>query len=198
MAVLKLRKGEVPAIGPSPTLGPEEVQLQKYGKKMFKQNFSYPDGRVLDFWLFGADVVPIFIFAVTKASEVIVTWQYRHAVDAWILELPGGNPKDGQTHEDVLRLELLEETGYWPKGAHIFRDRQVFIDPASVRVRGLVAVAWDCEFVQEPKPDSTELIVPVLYDLEDWVAMCDEGQVSDAKSVQATRWAVNFLEGRKA
>ncbi len=191
--MLKSRRGEVPLVGPMPKLGPEQIQLQKYGRRMFQQDFSYPDGETADFWLFGANTVPVFIFAVTKSGEVVVTWQYRHAVDAWILELPGGNPKAGQTHEDVIRVELVEETGYWPGDIHVFRDRKVFVDPASFRMEGLVAVARGCEFVQEPKPDRTELILPVLYDLPDWVAMCDEGQVQDSKSVQATRWAVNFL-----
>ncbi len=192
--MLKLRRGEVPAARISPQLGPEQVQLQRYGRRMFSQDFSYPDGKTADFWLFGANTRPVFIFPVTKANEVIVTWQYRHAINAWILELPGGNPKAGQTHEDVVRVELVEETGYWPRYIHIFWDRRVFVDPASLRMEGLVAVAQECELVQEPKPDGTELILPVLYDLADWVAMCDDGLISDAKSVQATRWAVNFLE----
>ncbi|MFH0890884.1 MAG: NUDIX hydrolase [Candidatus Liptonbacteria bacterium] len=160
---------------------------------MTSVDFRYPDGEVREWTLYGANAKPIFIFSLTEDEEVIAIWQYRHAVDGWVLELPGGNPKPGQSYEEVLRTELLEETGYEPQGTHIFRDRRAVLDPASVRVTGLVGVAWGCRRVAELDLDPTELIVPVLYDLNGWLAMCDGGVVEDMKSVQATRWAWDFL-----
>lgn len=51
--------------------------------------------------------------ALTEAGEVLLIRQYRHAIGATILEIPGGciDPEDTDP-EAAMRRELLEETGY--------------------------------------------------------------------------------------
>ncbi len=50
--------------------------------------------------------------ALTADGKIILVRQYRYAGDMDSLELPGGVVDAGETPEQAIRRELLEETGY--------------------------------------------------------------------------------------
>ena len=52
------------------------------------------------------------VLAMTKASEILLTSEYRHGLGRVAFSLPGGTAKEGETAEACARRELLEETGY--------------------------------------------------------------------------------------
>lgn len=51
-------------------------------------------------------VVPLF-----DDGEVLLVRQYRHALGAWLLEIPAGRVEAGEAPEQAARRELEEETG---------------------------------------------------------------------------------------
>jgi len=54
----------------------------------------------------------VCILPFLEDGRVILIRQYRRSFDSWQLEIPGGGVNEGETPEDAVRRELLEETGY--------------------------------------------------------------------------------------
>jgi 8-oxo-dGTP pyrophosphatase MutT (NUDIX family) len=51
-------------------------------------------------------------FPLTAEGKIIMTKQYRHALNEIGFELPGGVVEKGESFETGIQRELLEETGY--------------------------------------------------------------------------------------
>jgi ADP-ribose pyrophosphatase len=70
----------------------------------------------------GGKIIPAFYineypdwvnaFALTRDGRVLMVKQYRRGIDSVEIELPGGVSEEGETMEEAVRRELLEETGY--------------------------------------------------------------------------------------
>jgi ADP-ribose pyrophosphatase len=65
-------------------------------------------------------------FATTAAGEVVLIEQWREPVGCVVLELPAGIVDPGETPEQAVVRELLEETGYAAAGPpELLRDSPI-------------------------------------------------------------------------
>lgn len=169
-----------------PKAGEVKVLIQKFGRIIFEQPFTGHDGKVDVFGpFFNSTKTPVIVLPLTKDKKVVAIRQFRYGADEFILEIPGGNPKPGQTPKECLLDELVEETGYQPEEVVIFNSR-VWFDPASVRVRYIPCLALGCHWVKQFKPDRTEVIEVVEIPFTEWCEMIKSGEIDDSKTLVVT------------
>lgn len=146
--------------------------------------FTYKEGKVR----------PSIFMAVTADRNVIAVRQFREAANEVILEVPGGNPKAGQTAEDVVRAELREETGY--AGGTIINlapQGPIWIEPSSFSTPMLPFLVTGCVKAGEQELDETENMEVEIFRLSEWIAMCLDGRVRDNKTLAITLLALPHL-----
>jgi len=168
----------------------EEILFEKYGKKWLKRDFRLPDEEVASFYCFGGSV-SVIVFPLTKDNEVVAIEQFRFGANRMLIEIPGGNKGDS-TSEDCAIKELAEETGYVPRKIHIFKE--VWIDPASVTVPFIPALATGCKKTNKTSFDRMEVICKtVLIPLKKWQDMILTGEINDSKTIATTFLALRHL-----
>ena len=59
-----------------------------------------------------AAVVPFLDPPSSADPRIALIYQFRHAADRYLWEIPAGRLEDGESPEDCARREMLEETGY--------------------------------------------------------------------------------------
>ena len=80
-------------------------------RRMLKKTFLLPDGTVANYDI-KDEGRPVCVLALTPDLEVILAKQFRPGPEQVLLELPGGWVEDHEHPDQIIRQELLEETGY--------------------------------------------------------------------------------------
>lgn len=116
--------------------------------------------------------------------------------DGWLIELPAGVVEPGETPEETLRRELLEEVGY--QAAELRPIATFFPSPGGCSERVFLYVAWvgDADRVApgggaEHEGESIEILEVPLADLyaNGWL-----DRIRDGKTLLALTWLEPRLE----
>lgn len=83
------------------------------------------------------------ILPITSKGKVLLIKQYRHPVGKWILEIPAGTLRSGETDYECAVRELEEETGY--KAGRLEKIVTVMPSPGYSTERISIYLAFDLE-----------------------------------------------------
>lgn len=122
----------------------------------------------------------VAMVAVDSAGDLLLVRQYRKAVERVLLEIPAGSMESGESAEEAVRREMLEETGYTPR--RIEPLAMIYPSPGiSDEVMRLFVVS-ELEGEGKPTETSDEIIVervPASVARD----MALKGEIEDAKSI---------------
>ena len=130
-------------------------------------------------------------FALTKDGKVLMVKQYRHAIGEESIELAGGVVDAGETPEDAIKRELLEETGYAFES--IEQIRKISANPATANNYTYFFLVKGGEKVAEQNLDYTEDVEVLLYSMDELKQLLRENKILQALHTSCIFYALERL-----
>lgn len=134
----------------------------------------------------------VMIVAELPDGRLVLERQYRYPVQAVMIEFPAGKLDAGEDSLACARRELLEETGYsarqWARAGvlhPVISYSTEFIDIWFARELHL----------SERQLDEGEFLDVYSASLDELLAGCRDGSVTDAKTLTAALWLQNLRSG---
>lgn len=153
-----------------------EEAYKKYSRKIEKVVFELPNGKTDDFYI-KKEGPAAGVLALTADKQVILVRQFRPGPKQILNELPGGFVDPGETADQTVRREFMEETGYDGD----FQLVGTCLDDAYSTMLRYCYVATNCHKVGEPQQTDTEQVEVVLLPLEDFRKHLRTGRLTDVE-----------------
>ncbi len=157
--------------------------------KLFTENVTLENGVTINVDVIrhpgAAAIVPL-----TKAGQVILIWQYRHAVGGYLWEIPAGTLDPGETAETCAKRELVEETGYSADTWHRLGEIVPVPGYADERIHLFLATGLACA---TQHLDADEILHAHQVALTDAMSMIANGEIIDSKTINGLFLAHQWL-----
>ena len=122
----------------------------------------------------------VAVLPITEEGKIVLVSQFRYPFEKVITEAPAGKVDGDEAHFDCAVRELSEETGYTAEKMEYlgfcYPSPGCFTEKLHLYIaRGLKEGA--------AHPDEGEYVDVSFVDIKEAVAMCEDGRISDAKTV---------------
>lgn len=134
----------------------------------------------------------VMVVPMLDDGRLVLERQYRHPMGRVMVEFPAGKLDAGEDTWACGRRELLEETGYTAREW----ARAGVLHPV---------ISYSTEFIeiwfarglqlQQRHLDAGEFLEVFTATLDELLAWCRDGQVTDAKTLSAALWLQNLRSG---
>jgi len=146
-------------------LNANKVRLPS-GRTSFREYVAHP----------GAAAAVPFI----SEDKIILIRQYRYAISGDLLEIPAGVTELGESPEDTITRELIEETGY--KANKIESLGWFYPSPGYTDEKIHLFKASELQLIQKEPQEEIEL-VEVLF--KEALLLIEKGEIIDGKTIIA-------------
>ena len=136
-----------------------------------KDHLVYPNGYEYDYIVVSSTKEAVCIVALSPTGQILVTKEYRHAVQKVVTGFPGGCLHEGETPEEAARRELLEEAGCTAASFEVIGE--CYPLPGLLAQKMHVVVARGAKIEHDPTPEVTESIQAFFVDEDAILAMPD-------------------------
>ena len=155
-----------------------------------RDTLRLPDGREARLDIV-EHVGSVIILPLDTNGQILFVRQYRHATGLDLLELPAGTLDKDEAPEACALREIREETGM--AAGRLEPLGEFYLAPGYSTEYMYVYLATDLRY--DPlEPDADEFLSVERFPLAEALAMCDRGEIPDAKSLAAFLLARKHLE----
>ena len=130
----------------------------------------------------------VVILAVDESCpqpRVLLEWQYRHAAQSFLWELPAGRIDEGEGEVAAAKRELREETGY--TASHWRLVLKYYASPGFVDETMAVYLARGLRRGLA-QPEEDEVIRKRFFAVSDIVQRILKGKIRDSKTIAGVLW----------
>lgn len=127
----------------------------------------------------------------TSEGQVLLVRQWRYAVGGPTLEIPAGTLEPGESAEDCILRELIEEIGHRAASIEPLVDMHVSPGYSDELIRLFLATELTAESAQS---DVDEELCVVAVSLAESLDMCRSGALRDGKTIAGLLCAAVALE----
>ena len=154
-----------------------------------------PNGTIVDPYFVVEMPESVCAMALTENNEVILVKQYRHPIEASILELPGGFVDKEEPIETAIARELQEETGY--QFSNFYYLGRTAANPGVLNNFTILYLSTGGKKVSEQQLDFNEEIEIKLFPLEEVRKMLMNNEIVQAMHSTCMFYGFDKLDGLK-
>jgi ADP-ribose pyrophosphatase YjhB (NUDIX family) len=132
---------------------------------------------------FVMDTANTAIVLAIKDENIMVVRQYRHTIDKFMLEFPGGSVQEGNSPLDAAKQELREEAGLEAERWTKLGEVQVMSGLSTMKMH--VFLAGDFTNVPVEREASEESLEHQWMPIEKWNQSIKDGSSNDSESLAA-------------